>query len=265
VIPTKPFLAKVRGLFRRARQGEPPPALGYVGGVDFSTGRETLRHLIDVAGLTPQDRVLDIGCGIGRIAMPLQDYLADSAGYSGFDIVRSGIDWCRENIRRPDFDFSHIDVYNLAYNPAGKIAASELVFPFADRSFTFVVANSVFTHMLPADTERYFAEIARVSRPGMRGYITAFLLTEETLRRQAEGRAAYNFRHVFDGYRTLFDRLGQERAVAYEQDRLVDLAQRAGLVVRAVSYGCWSTDKRRAGDDGRLYQDVLVIGKAEAA
>ncbi len=28
---------------------------------------------------------LDIGCGVGRVALPLTDYLDDSGGYDGFN------------------------------------------------------------------------------------------------------------------------------------------------------------------------------------
>ena len=41
-------------------------------------------------GLKPEHRVLDIGCGVGRVALPLTRYLT-SGTYDGFDIVKRWI------------------------------------------------------------------------------------------------------------------------------------------------------------------------------
>jgi hypothetical protein len=50
----------------------PPPENVFVGDGDFRTiGAEFLGHLVRIAGLKPDDRVLDIGSGIGRLAGPL--------------------------------------------------------------------------------------------------------------------------------------------------------------------------------------------------
>ena len=260
--PTVPLLAKLRGVLRRPKPGEPPPSLNFVGGAAFTSGHSTLKHLIDVARLTPDDAVLDIGCGIGRIAMPLQGYLSAAGSYDGFDIVKSGIDWCAEHIKHPNFRFAHVDVYNLAYNPTGVVPGDAFVFPYPDESFTFVIANSVFTHMLPADTQRYLTEIARVSKPSLNSYITAFLLTEQTQLREQDGQTAYRFRHRFEGYRTVYKRFGRERVVGYEEQTLLEMAARAGLVIRTIARGSWSTNRARSGDQGRLFQDVIVFGKA---
>ena len=41
----------------------------------LNIGRGTVQWLIDYEGLRPADRFLDVGCGIGRRAIPLAGYL----------------------------------------------------------------------------------------------------------------------------------------------------------------------------------------------
>src|SRR5262245_55753272 len=70
----------------------PPRRLRFVGDGDFAAiGREFAGYLRTYAGLSPDHRVLDVGCGIGRIAVPLLDYLSERGSYDGFDIVPRAI------------------------------------------------------------------------------------------------------------------------------------------------------------------------------
>src|SRR5437870_5090469 len=72
----------------------PPLRMRFVGMGDFrAIGDEMLDLFVRVGGLRRTDRVLDIGSGIGRVAIPLTRYLDLSATYDGFDIVKRGIDW----------------------------------------------------------------------------------------------------------------------------------------------------------------------------
>src|SRR5262245_36962242 len=76
-------------------------------------GRATVKALIDYEGLKPSHRFLDVGCGIGRMALPLSDYL-ENGMYYGFDITEEKIGYCRTTVGRklPDFVFQHADIFN---------------------------------------------------------------------------------------------------------------------------------------------------------
>ena len=67
-----------------------------------------------LAGLTPDEAVLEPGCGAGRIAEPLTRYLSEDGSYDGFDVVAEAIESCKRGIasRHPNFHFRHVDVFN---------------------------------------------------------------------------------------------------------------------------------------------------------
>src|SRR6202030_2923541 len=103
---------------KRGSPGEllPPRELqDWVGGggpaVYTVIGHEFLRYLVDLCGLQPGDAVLDVGCGSGRMALPLTGYLNQEGRYAGFDVAREAIAWCTENISKshPNFDFTVAD------------------------------------------------------------------------------------------------------------------------------------------------------------
>ena len=97
----------------------PPRGMIFIGSGDFREMGNTLRdQLVELGGLQPRHRVLDVGCGIGRVAVPLTGYLSREGSYEGFDIVRSGIRWCNRRIgsRYPNFRFIHVDLKNDLYN-----------------------------------------------------------------------------------------------------------------------------------------------------
>ena len=134
--------------------------------------------------------MLDVGCGIGRMALPLTCYL-EGGSYAGFDVGREMVRWCQRTItpRWPNFEFSWASVYNGKYNPFGKHAGTEFRFPYEDACFDFAFATSLFTHLLRDEVHHYLGETARVLRPGGTCLLTFFLLTPEAEAEIAAGRA----------------------------------------------------------------------------
>jgi SAM-dependent methyltransferase len=245
----------------------PPRGVNYSGAViDFEgSGSALVRALGDVAGLVPSSRVLDIGCGMGRLAAAMTGFLDERGSYDGLDIVPDGIAWCRENVVSPhgNVRFTLADVYNREYNPAGTSAAVDYVFPFADESFDVIVLVSVFTHMVPDEVDRYLGEIARVLAPGGRCFASYYLLTSEALMRMRSKESAVRFNHD-RGSHWLVSAKVPELSVGYDDVFLTDLYAQHGLSSdRYLGYWC-GQPSHWSRDSGLGEQDVIVAGKASS-
>lgn len=247
------------GEYHLRRPGDgmvPPPALDFVGGANFEqVGEEFKRYFIEHGKLKPDGRVLDVGCGIGRMAVPLTGYLAPAGGYWGFDIVETGIRWCSSRIttRFPNFHFEHSDIYNEMYNQRGTIAARDYRFPYDDDFFDLVFLTSVFTHLLPPDLEHYLDEIVRVLKPGGRAVITYFVLNGESRGLIASGRSTRNIGHDWNGC-WVEDPRHPEAAIGYDEPRVRQTFAERGLsVVEPILFGSWCG---RASFTS--YQDIVV-------
>ena len=63
---------------------------------DFDViGRQWVDYFVAHCALKPEESVLDVGSGIGRVAIPMTDYL--TGRYEGLDVVREGVEWCSEH------------------------------------------------------------------------------------------------------------------------------------------------------------------------
>jgi SAM-dependent methyltransferase len=256
------FLVLLDAADRLAGRGDgltPPRALHFVGGGDFrAVGRAFLGHFRNIGGLGPEDRILDVGCGTGRMAIPLLGYAGGRGEYTGFDICRPAIDWCARNIssRNPRFRFFHADIYNLEYNPHGTVSADAFRFPCEDGGVDFAFATSVFTHMHAGEVRRYLDELRRVLRPGGRALVTFFIFEDSPSLPAGQRRPAMNFRYpVSEGY--TIDPDTPERAIGYSESWIRAAVRAAGLAVEdPIRYGSWSG---RA--DGVDFQDMVLLRK----
>jgi len=97
------------------------------------------------------DRVLDFGCGCGRVLAHLTAGRAVSNGrFFATDIDKQAIAWCRSAM--PGIDWRSND----AMPPL----------PYDDAMFDFVFSISVFTHLDEKMQQAWLVELHRVLRPG---------------------------------------------------------------------------------------------------
>ena len=226
-----------------------------VRGRDFkATGAHFLQKLSADAGLTSASRVLDLGSGCGRIAIPLTGVLREGF-YRGVDVNQRLVRWCQRKItaRYPAFQFIHADVRTELYNPGGTISADIYTLPFPAKQFDVAIATSVFTHLLPRAIERYLEECARVLSPGGHLFATFFLIESGT--RSPDW--GLNFAHEFQEGSRVVDPNSPQKAIAVKTDWVLAKAAAAGLEAKLpVRWGLWT-----GRQDGYSGQDVIIFIK----
>ena len=241
------------------RRGDPWQSLHNIGPGDFqSSGANLMEELIAYAGLRPCDRVLDIGCGVGRVTLPLAGFLDASGGYVGFDISRRAVEACRKRFAasRPDFAFVWLDARNGDYNAGGAIPETEARFPCDDASIDLAFAASVFSHLRMETIGRYLIEAARVLKPGGRFLFTAYALTPA--RREAVERHETRLALLAWGETSMvMDPRSPERAIGHDAEALTAAIEAAGLRLLAPwRAGDWAPDAELGG-----WQDIWVVEK----
>lgn len=230
-------------------------------GEDFKfQGNHLVEKLVQDAGLNLNSRVLDIGSGCGRLAIPMTRVLGANGSYEGLEPVRALVAWCRRTItpRLPNFQFRVADIQNTLYNPAGSVRAEEFVFPFPENNFDLIIATSVFTHVTSKALENYAAQCFRILNPGGCLFASFFLLDNGS--RSPDGKINFSFPVEGDPVAFTLDKELPERAVAYRSEALIAIFQTHGLaLIPPIRWGCWT---------GLLPsysgQDILILQKRAA-
>jgi SAM-dependent methyltransferase len=214
----------------------------FIGGGDFeAVGNEFFQIFQKYGHLAPDQDVLDVGSGQGRMTRPLATFLAPTASYCGIEIVPDAVQWCQKTFQdQSNFRFIHADIFNKHYNPKGKFKAAEYRFPLENSSFDFVFLTSVFTHMFAEDIENYLSEIARVLRPGGVCLITYFIYNEASERCIREGRTGMQFEFPLSDVSWTINPDDPETATAFNEDYLRALYAKNGLTIEEpIHFGAW--------------------------
>lgn len=233
--------------------GCPPATFESYGNAQFRTFQQ---HL----DIKANDSVLEIGCGVGRLAIPCAAVLKPGGSYLGIDIIRDSIDWCSANISRayPNFRFHFENVVSPLHNPAGLIDPAVTKIPLPASSVDKIFLSSVFTHMFTDGVEHYLREFRRVLKPNGIILSTMFLLNEESEEAIKLGKTNWTFPHRLqnDEFCRVESLDSVEGAVAYKESDYLALIRRNGMdLLKPIIYGAWSGPHRPA--DG---QDYVVFG-----
>lgn len=248
--------------FLKGRKNKYVPKKGdiFIGSGDFiSQGKHHLELLKQFAFLKQDHSVLDVGCGIGRAAVPLTQYLSDKGRYEGFDVVKKGITWCKNHITKdfPNFRFKHIPLNNDLYYLTDQKAES-FVFPYENNSFDTVFLFSVFTHMQPLEVQNYLNEIYRVLKPTGKCLSTFFLYNEDIEQHISKENKGFCFPYEKGGYRIMNQKVPSAN-IAFSEEYLNKMITKSQLKLENKIYGSWS--KREVNNSLSDYQDILILEK----
>jgi SAM-dependent methyltransferase len=131
---------------------------------DFSaTAEETLAALMSTVGVRPDDTILEIGCGVGRVGSVLAPRCRE---WIGCDVSSNMIAHTRARLQQfPNVRAVEISGYDLQ--------------PIADQSVDLVYCTIVFMHLDEWDRYNYVLEALRVLRPGGRIVIDNFSICSD--------------------------------------------------------------------------------------
>lgn len=139
-------------------------------------------ELMEVNGckLRNTDRILDFGCGAGRMTRWLR-LLGEGSEYYGVDVLSDDIYWAKQNLGDFINFFTNIRLPHVQ---------------FEDNYFDFTYAGSVFSHIDDL-AEAWLLELRRITRKG--GYLYITLLDENSIDVLVNSRLEHLEKDIFSG------------------------------------------------------------------
>ena len=160
------FLALSASLHRHGRGASAgstihSPRLYDLGAWFYTSGREARlrQRILDVADVVEGERMLDVCCGTGTLALAAADRVGPSGSVHGVDASAEMIGRARDK--------------SLGRNVSFQVAGAQTL-PFADKSFDVVTCTLGMHHLPEQDRPSVLAEMQRILAPGGRLVIVDF-------------------------------------------------------------------------------------------
>lgn len=216
------------------------------------------------------NRILDVGCGTGILAIAADPFVQGGGQYVGIDISQVDLEFSRRQYASPYREFIHLDAHNPEY--AADQTESHPPWPVEDESFDMITALSVWTHLREADASFYLSEVRRALKPTGKAIITFFILDEAYDRKMATDQSGDGQFHGVPKSTWVFDQVSYgsndfrhpawaevpEAAIAIKQAGLNRLLAEAGLELVEQHAGNWKELP------GVYFQDIVILQRAES-
>ncbi len=207
---------------------------GLVDPKDFAAHGCDILRALSIASPKPMNSytdVLDFGVGVGRLA---RMFKGTRGHYTGIDVDMRHVGWVSTAL-----DY----VTGIATKPRKPL-------PFAASRFDCVISISVFTHMNEKDQFFYLSEIARVTRPGAKVFLTVH--GERALER------AETEKPIFDMLSVPEADINKTRAL-FPSPGFSFILQQGHLTTGEYDYGITFTAKAYIEREWSRYFDVVEV------
>lgn len=195
--------------------------------------------------LQPHYKVLEVGCGVGRLATQIATQLPQGK-YCGLDVDRNSIDWCRTHLTPSQSNclFHHLS-----------ITSTETRFPFTDEEFDIIFSTSTLAHLTTEEIQRYLSEMSRILKRGGQCFLVCVLWNPFLDQLVKEKKLQFKSVIAHETYHCVTS-MANESANAYHEGLLSRWIAGVHLQIREMIYGYWS-----GGSDEQLYKDLLIATK----
>lgn len=146
----------------------------------YEKGAESIISLLRNEGLNPNSKILDIGCGTGRLASKLIGYLREEGAYYGVDLSKKAIEFCKSRYRRENFHFMKSEPTKL---------------PFSSEKFDFIIFYTVFMHNYPDEIKALLQQCGELLAED--GKIIADIFLSEQIKTYIGSRASVVFNKAY--------------------------------------------------------------------
>lgn len=188
------------------------------------------------------DCVLDLGCGPAAMVPSLARLIGAAGSYVGIDRHAPSIAWARRQ-------------FSLETQLRFERAEEGQPLPLGEATCGFVLAKSLFTHLLESEARRYLTEIRRVLAPGRAAIVTAFLFEKQS--RTGSGQSSFFRACSPSGLVRMRSAVRPRSAVAFERGLFLSMLAAAGLGIGIDIPGFSPGDA-----DPPAGQDVLILGRS---